>query len=157
MHVFPLFAPHFYMSCFFFQLWRWRITDGCGNLGSGCKAFPDRRHYCTCAGEEPERFSVDILICVSQECDCKWSGHRKMGEKGSQGIPGDRCWSSTGKAEGRGMSGHSGSWLVLRFLDTTLSFYSSPPLEESVCWSGVLKAAPVKAAIITLRGWTVAA
>lgn len=36
--------------------------------------------------------------------------------------------------------------------ETTLCFYSSPPLEESVCWRGVLKAAPVKAAIITPRG-----
>lgn len=36
--------------------------------------------------------------------------------------------------------------------ETTLCFYSSPPLEESVCRRGVLKAAPVKAAIITPRG-----
>lgn len=89
----------------------------------------------------------------------KWSPGKgaRSRRRRSEGIPGEQCWSSTGKTEGRGMPGHNGSWLVLRFLDTTLSFYSSPPLEESVCWRGVLKAAPVKAAIITLRGWTVAA
>lgn len=121
-----------------------------GIWGLAAKLF---LNCCTCAEEEPWFLSVGFLIRISQECDC----HRKWTRRGSQGIPGDRCCSSTGKAEGRGMPGHSGSWLVLQFLDTTLSFYSSPPLEESVCWRGVLKAAPVKAAIITLRGWTVAA
>lgn len=148
MHVYLSFVPHFDMFlCPLLEVkdcwWMW-------SLGSSLV----RRNDCTCAGGETECFSDDVIICISQDCDCQWSGH--WARRGSQGIPGDWCWLSTGKTKDRGMPGQSGSWLLLR-LRQPFAFYSSPPLEQSVCWRGVLKAAPVKAAIITPRGWTVAA
>lgn len=51
-----------------------------GIWGLAAKLF---LNFCTCAEEEPECFSVGVLICISQECDC----HRQMDEEGVTGIP----------------------------------------------------------------------
>lgn len=73
---------HFYMSEFLFPTLEVKNYWRCGNLGSGWKAFPVNRNYFTCVGEEPECFGVDILICISQECHCQWSGHQANGRGG---------------------------------------------------------------------------
>lgn len=90
-----------------------------------------RRNDCTCAGGETECFSDDVIICISQDCDCQWSGH--WARRGSQGIPGDWCWLSTGKTKDRGMPGQSGSWLLLRLRQP---FAFTPPLHWSRVFAG---------------------
>lgn len=112
------------------------------SLGSS----PVRRSDCPCAGGETERLSGHVFICLSQDCNCgPWKGG---GPRESLGTHDDyqqlklKVEACLGRAAPDSFSG----------FETTLCFYSSPPLEESVCWRGVLKAAPVKAAIITPRG-----
>lgn len=70
----------------------WGITDGCENLRPCSKAcLSGGITALCCAGGQLESFSSDILICISQECDSRWSGHQKRreggrGGKGSQRI-----------------------------------------------------------------------
>lgn len=75
------------------------------------------------------------------------------GGKGSQGIQGtndDHQQVKLKEKTGLDTATPHSSFFSF-FFARNLSFY--PPLEESVCRRGVLKAAPVKAAIIiTLRG-----
>lgn len=86
----------------------------------------------------------------------KWSLEKEegwggvgWGGKGSQGIQGTNDHQQVNLKEKTGLDTATPHYSFF-FLPETLA---CPPLEESVCRRGVLKAAPVKAAIIiTLRG-----